>query len=175
MLDSTVIGEEQGRELLERTRAFVQLSFASGAAEKTDGAMPRRGDKRRHWEQKKWFLVRSVFDDTLTQNELLLYAGVKNLSSLRHLHRHALAALWFASPEELQRQFPLSELLKGENRDWIQRQMKIRAVQQAREQARDTISHSKKEELSEATRQRRSEAQIRRWRRERIAKVQQAS
>ena len=172
---TTALREKPEYGLLEQTRVFVQLAFAAGVVEKIDRTVPRRGDKRRHWEKRKWLLVRSVFYNNFIQSELRSYAGVKSLASLNYLYRHAIAMIWFTSPGDLQRQFPLSGLLKGENRGWIQRQMEIRAAQQAREQARDVKTHSKKERLSEATRQRRREAQVRRWRRERDRKMQQAS
>jgi hypothetical protein len=92
--------------LPNKTRGFVQLAFAHGAADVLD-------------ERKKWLLARYVVDDQLTLEELKQYAGVTSLVTARQLYQKALIRVWKASSLEAQQQFPIEKLIKGKSRGRI--------------------------------------------------------
>lgn len=86
--------------LPEKTRGFVQLAFAHGAADKLD-------------ERRKWLLARYVVEDKLTLDGLKKYAGVTTAERARQIYNRALHIIWEASPAEVQQRFPKEEVIHG--------------------------------------------------------------
>jgi hypothetical protein len=105
--------------LSNKTRAFIQHAFASGAAEKLPEIIHKRNMlwnsllRRRYDEQLKWLLARYAADDRLSLNEVKKYAGVKSSQGARGLWIEGLNYLWEASPIDIQRKFPRQEVIVG--------------------------------------------------------------